>query len=224
MQLKINKEAFFDVDKISILKSHVDKISKNAFNGTNLNGVIDINISYIDTSNDECFKALTLDFDIEIENVKVNDIRLTQTKIYVVESHGISVEYELELDYEALDEQTIEVIDDRPIEDNADMVTLNEIEKIKEDIHDDYENKLLDSLNSRELPNVAIIKTIDDRSEASFLSFFASKEQEFYSLKTLYCPNEEVLNDISKKYNVSINDLLKGYDRVSQRVTFKYNE
>jgi hypothetical protein len=222
MQLKINKEAFFDVERISILKSHVDKISKNAFDGKSLTGVIDINISYIDTSNDECFKALSLDYDIEMEDIKVNDIKLSSTKIFVVESHGISVEYELELDYDLNSNEIIEVIDDA--EENASDINMDEIDKIKEDINEDYEKKLLDSLNNRDISNVSIIKSKDERNENDFLSFFSSRESDFYSLKTVHCPNEEALNDISKKYNISISDLLKGYDRVTERVTFRYNE
>lgn len=221
MQLKINKEAFFEVEGISILKSHVDKISKNSFDGKCLSGVIDINISYIDTVNDECFKALTLDFEIEMDNIKVNNIKLANTKVFVIESHGINVEYELELDYEAIDEANEEL---EEAFDNEIVLDENDIEKIKENIEKDYENKLLDSLNSRDASNVEIIKTKDKRSENEFLSFFTSKESSYYSLKTIHCPNEDALNEISKKYNISIDELIKGYDRITGRVTFRYND
>ena len=222
MQLLINKEIFFEVEKISILKSHVDKISTKPFNGKNVTGKIDINISYIDTANDECFKALSIDYDIDIENIIVNDVKLNNTKLFVVDSQGVSIEYELELDYESINNEVIEEIVE--IDDDSSEMTQDEIDKIKENINEDYENKLLDSLNSREEPNVSIIKTIDNRSTDDFLSFFNSKESSYYSLKTLFCQTDEELAIISKKYNVSIDDLLKGYDKVSKRVTFICNE
>lgn len=235
MQLKIEKEAYFDVEKISMLKSHTSKITKKEIKESKLDCVIEINLSYLNVNGEECFKALSLDCNVDLDDFDIIDIKILQTKIYVIESLGVNVDYILEVDYDSLTNPIIEIVDDNTndkiiddnneINDNTNEISdEEEIEKIKENISKDYENKLLDSLSRKENNSVKIITTKDDRSELEFIKFFNFEERGFHLIKTLYCPNDEALNEISKKYQIDFNILLKGYDRVNKRVIFNLNE
>ena len=94
------------------------------------------------------------------------------------------------------------------------------IEKIKEDLSKSYEDELKSNLNKRD---ISVSTTHTKNSELDFIKLFNSKEN-YYKIKTVECRNDKELNDISKKYNVSINTLIKGYDRQNGKVVFKLEE
>ena len=229
MQLKIEKETYFDVEKISILKTFTTRITKKDIDKSKLTGIIEINLSYLNMEGNECFKTLNLDYDVDLDGFDIIDIKILSTKIYVIESNGVNIDYKIEVEYDKFENPIIEIIDDNSEneEPNIQSVELDndeEIEKIKEDISKDYENKLMDSLSRKENNQIKIITTKDDRSELEFIKFFKFEERGFHLIKTLHCPNDEALNEISKKYNIDFNTLLKGYDRANRKVTFKLNE
>lgn len=224
MQLIIEKSAYFDVEKISILKTYVTRIIKNDDN----NGVIELDLSYLNSNSEECFNTINLDYELDLNDYKIIDVKVLSTKIYVIESNGVNIDYKIEVEYEKFDDEVIEMIDDTiviPEENDEEIISFEEgIEKIKEDISKDYENKLIDSLNRNENKQIKIISSKDNRSELEFVNFFNFEERGYHLIKTLYCPNEEVLNDIAKKYQIEFNTLLRGYDRDNKKVTFRINE
>ena len=69
--------------------------------------------------------------------------------------------------------------------------------------------------------NVKIIETKGNGNELDFLSFFDQSLSSYYKIKTIYNADEKELNKISKEYNISIEELLKGYDRKNKCVIFK---
>lgn len=227
MQLVIEKSAYYDVEKISILKSKTSRVIKNEEN--NKKGLIEINLSYLNTNSEECFKTFNIDYEIDLELYEIIDIKIISTNIYVIENNGVNIDYKLEIDYDKFIEPILEVVEEPVkvetivIEKLADT-TLEEIEKIKEDISKDYENKLIDTLNRTDNKQVKIITTKDDRSELEFINFFNFQERGYHLIKTLYCPNDDVLNEIAKKYKIDFNDLLRGYDKANKKVTFRINE
>lgn len=250
MNLQINRTAFLDVEKISSIKSHIEKL-KYEQDAQKLKCIMEIDMTYRDIDFNECFKSVPYEFELDIaSNLEIEDIKINKLYIYVIEALGINIEYELELSCQQLEgndakeidlittpsnsEQIIAANEDdnikteeeinQEIKDNQTKTSeesKKEIEKVKEEISKDYEAKLASNLASRD--NVKIVSTVDKKSDIDFIKLFDSKEARF-KIKTLLCDSEEELNDISKKYKISINDLLKGYDRESKRVIFKYTK
>lgn len=110
----------------------------------------------------------------------------------------------------------------KPDEEQEKCEKEEDIEKIKEDIAKNYEDKLADSLATRE--NVQVISTKSHQTTEDFLSFFASEEKHYYVVKCLHVEKEEDLNQISKDYKIPLSKLLAGYDRSNHNVLFSIDE
>lgn len=249
VNLDIYRTAFLEVEKISSVKSHIEKLKYQQCDN-NIKCDMNIDMSYRDVEFNECFISIPYKFELEIDaDLDVFDIKINKLFVYVIEAKGINVEFELSVLYNE-ESKPIEIIDEVVvIEDSNEEIiieeenenikteeeiseeikleqnikeedTKSEIEKVKEEISKDYEAKLKENLASRDDNNVKIISTNDKKSEVDFIRLFNSSEEK-YRVKTLLCESEDELNDISKKYKVSINDLLKGYDKLSKRVIFK---
>ena len=243
MKFIIEKQEYFDVDKISILKAYKSRVIESENLGKAVNGVIELNISYLNTMGEECFNTLNLDFDVDLKDYEIIEINVKSLKIFVIESNGVNVEYEIEVIYDVVENKIIEpiIMDEveslqgeiiepiiiENVDTNQDKNILEEevnIEKIKDDISKDYENKLIDSLNRSTDNTIKIIRTKDKNDEFSFSKLFSFEERGYSLIKTLYCPNTEVLNDIAKMYKINFKTLLKGYDKENNKVTFIMNE
>lgn len=234
MEIEITKNIFLDVDKISTLKSQVNKLLDKKIEEDKIYTNIELDISYRDTLDNECFKSIPFKLDFDIDEIKPSDINLKKTDAYVVDGKGISVDCHFNIFYDDIKE--VEIINIEPIIQNVDVENDDEeivyeasnndenkeekIEKIKEELTLDYKNKLADNLNNRE-NNVSIISTKSNNNEINFLRFFDDNISSYYSIKTLECNNEQMLNTIAKEYKIPINTLLAGYDRENGKVTFR---
>lgn len=240
MELDIAKNTFLEIEKISTLKGHIDKIKSKEINNDKVTGVLEIDISYRDLSNNECFKSMSFDYNLELDGLNIKDLKLKGTNVYVVEGRGISVDYVLSVEYDSLEEEEIEIIkleDDNicicedeieeikeeVVEEEAEINHEEEINKIKEDISKDYENKLADNLNHRE-NKISIVSSKNKSSELEFLRFFDDTNSSYFKIKTLLCESEKELDAISKEYRIPISELLIGYDKQNGKVTFKYSK
>ena len=189
--------------------------------------------------------------------IDVKEVNLVKANVFVVEGNGVNIEYELEIEYELIEdkkETIIEVIDDiRPeekindeeilfeddnlndIEDDEsdisiknnsseiEMITDVEIEDFEEDLEEvkedtkEYYEEILEK-NLRD--NVEVITTKSNMDSESFLTFFDDNIT-YYRLKCVHVESEKELEDISKKYNIKIDELLSGYDKDTKKVIFK---
>ena len=227
------KNVFLDVEKISTLKSQVNKVVNKKIEGSKLLANIELDISYKDTNDSECFKSIPFKVDFDIDENAPTNFNLRKTEAYVVDGKGISVDCYFNIMYD--DVKELEVINIEPIKEDTNIEFIeeivyespkktnnksDEIEKIKEEISLDYQNKLADNLSNRD-NNVSIITTKSNGDEINFLRFFDDNITSYYSIKTLACNNEEMLNIIAKEYKIPINTLLSCYDRENGKVTFK---
>ena len=73
MELIIEKSAYFDVEKISFLKTKACRIIKNDDIKT---GIIEINLSYQNISGEECFKTCNIEYSIDLDKYNIIDIKL----------------------------------------------------------------------------------------------------------------------------------------------------
>ncbi len=237
MELEIMKNIFLEIEKINTLKRHIDKLVSKEISGSKAMGNIEVDISYKDIDGNECFKSLPFDFNLELDDLMIQDVILKNVGIYVVEGRGISVDYYLTIVYSLDGTKEVEIIkieeepkpvivkEEKPLEENRpkNVEKETEIEKIKEDISKDYENKLADNLGQRE-NKIAVVTTKSSESDLNFLRLFDNIVASYYSIKTLYCSSEEMLNAISKEYKIPLDTLLKGYDKENGKVTFKLNK
>ena len=229
MQLDISKNYFYEVSGIVGIKAHIEKINKLEINESYAKGEIEVNLSYSDNEGMECFKVINFPFEIILDELKVIDVILTNVSVTLIEGQGVDINYSLIVNYLVLEEEKVvevETINDVLEEEKVvEVEPINDVleeekslEKIKDDISKDYEEKLLDKLNER---NDETIITKTHLSIDNFLDFFDKECSEKFSLKTLHVEKEEDLNKISKEYNVSMDVLLSGYDRVNHKVMFK---
>lgn len=205
MQLNIEKNSFCKIDGLVSIKNHLEKITNLNISNSKATGSVQIDISYNDYEGLECFKSLELPFDLDLASLKIIEVLIGKLDVFYVEGQGLEVNYELIVNY-LPDEEVIE----------APIIEEKNIEKIKEDMKGFYEDKLSSNLNR----NDAIIITKDYKNEEDFLSFFA-KNEKYYKLKTLEVSSVEQLEEIAKKYNIKLEELMLGYDKKSNKVIFK---
>lgn len=226
MQLEIEKHYFYELSGIQSLKTHLEKISQLEKQDTKATGQIEINLSYTDQSQEECFQSLSFPFELELSELTMLDVQLTKTNLAVVEGQGLEIDCKLCVDYTTpKQDQFIEIdpIEEVEIKTEPESIPLEEtkqehLEKIKEDISKNYEDKLADSLNERQENTVIATKT--HLTEDSFLSFLEDNTSQYFKLKCLYVEKEEDLNEIAKEYQISLSKLLAGYDRQNHKVVF----
>lgn len=202
MQLNIEKNNFCRVDGLVSIKNHLEKIINLEIDNSKASGTVLVDISYNDLEGLECFKSLELPFELDLDSLKIIDVLINKLDIYYIEGQGLEINYELIINYLINDENII--------------IEEENIEKIKEDMKEFYEDKL--SLNLKR--DDVVITTKDIKSEADFLNFFDKKEK-YYKLKTLYVSKVEDLEKIALEYNIKLEELMLGYDKKSNKVIFK---
>ncbi|MDE7264397.1 MAG: hypothetical protein K2N64_07030 [Anaeroplasmataceae bacterium] len=216
MQLNIEKNNFCQLDGISNIKNHLEKLSNVVLNESKANGMVEINVSYNDFEGLECFKSLEYPFDLDLDSLKILEVLLGRVDVFLVEGQGLDIQYELIVNYVPLEpSEEIKVIEEEDIEILPKQEESKTLEEIKENMMDYYEDKLASSLNRED----QVITTKTHETVESFLNFFDSR-QSFYKLKCLYVESEQDLERIAKEYNVKLEKLLAGYDRQSNKVLF----
>lgn len=195
MNIEIEKSMFLPVEGITSLESSKIKLEDINYSNNKINYTISLDISYKDSMNHECFKILTYNDSLDLNSA---NIKIVNSNLFVVDLSGLEVNYVL------------------MVEDNKTEKDTNEA--LKEEIKADYEDKLITEMKER---NTEIIETKANRNEKEFLSFFDNTLASYFKIKTIYMVEEKDLDSISKKYNISLEELLKGYDRQNKSVIFK---
>ena len=203
MMMEIEKNVFVPLEGITQLEDNKVQLKsmKNMKDKTEY--LISLDISYKDSFNHECFKVLELTQNVDFNNVA---LEIKKSDVYVVELTGLDVNYILGINSNPL------------LETKSESNSKDNNEVIKEEIKNQYEEKLTNEMNER---GINVIETKGRGNELDFLGFFDSNLSDYYKLKTIYNVDEKELNNISKEYNISIEELLKGYDRKNKCVIFK---
>ena len=217
MNLELAKELFIEIAEVSSILNTVLKI--NNIDKNYQKCVLEANVSYKTISNEECFKSTLHEVIIDNDNLDISNIEVVKSNAFVIEGYGVQLNYSLILEYnenkkiEIIDlSEKIEVASNEPIIENTE-----EYEEIKEEITNEYKEKLTDSLRKEKSIIVSKAKVTDN----DFLSFFDSLESDYYSIKTISISSIAELNNISKEYNIPYQELLYGYDEKSRKVVFK---
>lgn len=216
MQLNLEKHHFYKLDGISSLKNHLEKLTDVRIDNAKATGNVEINLSYHDQEGGECFKAFAVPFDLDLSELKILEIVLGKTNAFLVEGQGLDIDYELVVNYQAPAEGPEEVEIELIPEENITFKDEDDLEEIKENISDYYEDKLAVNLNRND--HVIVTKGREENA-LDFLNFFQN-DQGYYKLKCLYVESEDALKGIAKEYNVSLEKLLAGYDRKTNQVLF----
>lgn len=219
MQINIEKNNFCQLEGISNIKNHLEKLNNVLIQDSKATGNIEINISYNDYEGLECFKSLDFPFELDLDSLKILEVLIGRVHVYLIEGQGLDITYELVVNYLPIeDSKPIDVIEEKDIElkeEPQKVEEVNSLEQIKENMKEYYEDKLASNLNRGD----KVIATKTHESVESFLNFFDSK-QSYYKLKCLYVESEEELEAIAKEYQVKLEQLLAGYDRQSHKVIF----
>ncbi|MGM9969026.1 MAG: hypothetical protein ACI35S_01350 [Anaeroplasma sp.] len=213
----ICKNYFLELEDVSYILNHLDKLNDIEIDSKKANALICIDISYKDKNDQECFKSLSFPISIDLDVLDIEEINLEKLDVYIVEGKGLNIEYCINV--EAKSDKNIEIINIDETQKVINKVSDNELSKVKDDISKEYEEKLHNELDERD---VSIIKTSSKRSDLEFLSFFDNSVASYYKIKTLECKNEDDLNQISKEYGVPLTELLLGFDKENGRVVFKF--
>lgn len=239
MQLKIDKHYFYKLDGIANLKNHLEKITQFEKKDSKATGNMEINFSYNDQEGLECFKSFAIPFELDLAELKLLDVVLGKTEVFIVEGQGLDIHYELIVNYLMDEGKDIEIVpveeEQQPsLEENQNNENSNvqeievipeheievkqeteDLEEIKENISEYYEEKLATNLNRKD----EVIVTKGSSNVADFLNFF-DEDKQYYKLKCLYVETEAELKQIAEEYKVSLDKLLAGYDRKTKKVLF----
>lgn len=222
MQLKLEKHHFYKLDGIASVKNHLEKLTQVDFSNSKATGNVEINVSYYDQEGLECFKSFAVPFDLDLSELKILEILLGRADAFLVEGQGLDIQYELVINYAVEEEKNIDVIQDEEAkeielipQESIEIKDEEDLEEIKENISEYYEDMLADNLNRGD----KVMMTKGHTDSVDFLNFFEG-QKEYYKLKCLYVENEEGLKQISKEYHVSLEKLMAGYDRTTNKVLF----
>lgn len=218
MQLNIEKNNFCQLEGISNIKNHLEKLGDVTLQGSKATGNVEMSISYNDYEGLECFKSLEFPFELDLDSLKILEVLIGHVSVYLVEGQGLDITYELVINYLPVEQaEEIKVIEEKDIEviEEPQIIEEQNLEKIKENMKEYYEDKLATNLNRGD----KVISTKTHESVESFLNFFDSN-QGYYKVKCLYVETEAELETIAKEYHVKLEKLLAGYDRQSHKVIF----
>lgn len=154
MQLKLEKHHFYKLDGIASVKNHLEKLTEVHFSNSKATGNVEINVSYYDQEGLECFKSFAVPFDLDLSELKILEILLGRADAFLVEGQGLDIQYELVINYEALQDKSIELIQDEEVkeielipQEHIEIEENGNLEEIKENISEYYEDMLADNLN-----------------------------------------------------------------------------
>ncbi len=233
MELNLLESNFFNISKITQVKAFNSKLDGYEVDDSILSGTIVIDINYYDTKLEEMFVSKEIDFTIMLkEDMEVNDIKINDMRLEVIDNQGVTCYYEIILNTKMIERQkeSFQEISKKENEKN---------EELKQEIKENYDTLLSESLEKRkeeqievveesvreeevsDSKKIEIISTMDNRNERSFLDFFDNTRNNFSVIKKIAVNNEAYLNQISKDYNISIDDLYKKYDKENKCVVIK---
>ena len=120
MKTNISKKDFIEIPKICIIERHIAKLKEE-----DDNYYIDVDISYKDILNNECFENKSVLVSLDKDLKSITSIELLKCNLYIIEQKGIEIEYELAIT--AKDDKEVEIID---LSDEAEIAEVkNEIAK-----------------------------------------------------------------------------------------------
>lgn len=223
MDLLIDNKAFFEVNKISNVKTFLKRLGDYKVVNGQLEGKILVDVDYYDISMVENFTTCMLDFKVLVPSeYEVESVNLRDLNIEVIDNQGINCIYQLQLfvnekvedkevQYESKSEENVAIGKEEIVEN----------EEIKQEIQEEYDQKLMDSLEERNDNKVEIISTSSSNDERGFLSFFDSFPSNYAKTKTIRVNDASELNKLSVEYNIALEELYKGYDEVRKTVIIK---
>lgn len=149
MDIEIKQKNFINVKNLSQVKTYIYKIAEYHLENGSIIGKINIDIDYYDTSMVENFSSMPIDFSIMVaDDLKVENVKISDFKIEVIENRGIDCYYELIVSCDLLKkEEVIEPINEyQEISKNESKI--NESQKLE--IQENYDQMLQKSLENRE--------------------------------------------------------------------------
>ncbi len=244
MNINIFEEKVINIEDILAIKSYLKRLDSYNIKEDSLNGMIKIDLTYLDHNMTENFKTLDLEFDVILKDgMTINEVILQDLDLYIIENKGVNIKYNIDIDYDMsyeLDELT-EDKEDEIIEipvlieedKNEDIIDLDENDKDKEvineellnektpedEIQNEYQKMLGEVILKRE-DNVNIIE-VKENNEDDFLSLFDSFEKTHLKItKVLVTSKEEIMN----KYSITEEVFNKSYDESTNTLTLRSYE
>lgn len=244
MNINIFEEKVINIEDILAIKSYLKRLDSYNIKEDSLNGMIKIDLTYLDHNMTENFKTLDLEFDVILKDgMTINEVILQYLDLYIIENKGVNIKYNINIDYNLsyeLDELT-EDKEDEIIEipvlieedKNEDIIDLDENDKDKEvineellnektpedEIQNEYQKMLGEAILKRE-DNVNIIE-VKENSEDDFLTLFNSFEKTHLKItKVLVTSKEEIMN----KYSITEEVFNKSYDESTNTLTLRSYE
>lgn len=244
MNINIFEEKVINIEDILAIKSYLKRLDSYNIKEDSLNGMIKIDLTYLDHNMTENFKTLDLEFDVILKDgMTINEVILQDLDLYIIENKGVNIKYNIDIDYDMsyeLDELT-EDKEDEIIEipvlieedKNEDIIDLDENDKdeevineellngktLEEEIQSEYEHLLGKAILKRE-DNVNIIE-VKENNEDDFLSLFDSFEKTHLKITKVFVTSKE---EIMNKYSITEELFNKNYDNLTNTLTLRSYE
>ena len=104
MQFNIEKHNFCQLEGISNIKNHLEKIKGLTIKDSKATGILEMNLSYLDIEGMECFKSMDFPFDLDLDMLKILDVVVGRVEVYQVEGQGLDINYELVINFLPVEE------------------------------------------------------------------------------------------------------------------------
>ncbi len=184
MNLIIEAKEFIKINDISYILNFDYNLNDYLVNDELINGSIDLNIEYFLNNNQGIMnETKKINFSIlNSNNYDIKNLKITNLDLSVLDNQGINVFYKLDLEYDIFEKSN----------NNKDL------EKIKEEIVLDIDEKLENSL---------IEKNLIQKETKRYDSFFNNTKKVNY--KIIFIKEENELEELAKKYQKPINEIYK---------------
>lgn len=181
MQYEINETEFFEVLKINQIKTYSYLLEEIDQN----NYMLKVDLNYYGEDFKECYQKLELPITLS-ENDYIGTAKLVSVDLEVIDAQGVNIHFVLD----------VNLNDDVFL--NKDYTAKNQ-EETKEAIKANYDNVLEEKLCRED----QITETEND----DFLNQFIT---DYACLRVIDTENEGEYNDLSKRYNISLDELYDG--------------
>lgn len=201
MELKMNFNTFIKLKDASKVESISGEILEYNLEDKELTGNFLVSGSYLKEDHTDSFTFKEeLPFEVLFleDDVDILDIDCVDLNYGIVCGRGLDVSFDLRIQYNVF-ENNKETVDERKVEVEEEYVeeTNENVEIIKEEITKEIEQKLYDTIFTKEdnLP-----------TEESIVSRISENKR---TIKVVYYENDKDLERICKNNNVSINEVFK---------------
>ena len=223
MEIRLDCSVNLSLQGISEIENINCLIDSYEFKEKMISGLLEITGSYKDNNGDICEFIENEPFSLIFnkDNIKIDDLSICDLNYFVIVNQSVQCELTLKIEYEDIKKEINEFNEKSLVysEDSNEKIVNDKIIEehlvdIKEEIEEEYDEKLteillprVESVNEDPITDNNVI--VSEIKKDNNMVDLRKIKNVYSSYKVFFVENEKKLEEICKKENISINEVLK---------------